>query len=72
MRAKRLTVAERKEIFHALVTAQDSGLLSVAESIRQVAQHFDITEAMLRQIEQEGIDREWPPLDEAVQPLSQE
>ncbi len=36
MSAKRLTVAERKAIFHALVTTQDSGLLSVAESVRQV------------------------------------
>jgi hypothetical protein len=64
MRAKRLTVAERKQVFAALVAAQDAGE-SVAQSVQHVAQHFDITEAQVRQIEQEGIDREWPPLDEA-------
>lgn len=67
MRAKRLTVQERKEIFHALVSAQDSGSLSVAESRLQVTKKFDVTDSQLRQIEEEGLEKEWPPLDEAVQ-----
>jgi hypothetical protein len=69
MRAKRLTVAERREIFLNLVTTQDSGNLSVAESREQVARNFKITDAQLRQIEEEGLEKEWPPLDEAVQPV---
>lgn len=69
MRAKRLTVAERREIFHTLVTTQDGGTLSVAESREHVARQFKITDAQLRQIEEEGLEKEWPPLDEAVQPV---
>lgn len=69
MRPKRLTTQQRQEIFHALVTTQDLNLMSVSESVQHVMKQFDITEAQLRQIEDEGIDKEWPPLDEAVQPL---
>lgn len=67
MRSKRLTVQQRKEIFHSLVTAQDRGDLSVAQSRQEVTKQFDITDAQLRQIEEEGLEKEWPPLDEAVQ-----
>jgi hypothetical protein len=66
MRAKRLTVQERKDIFHDLVTTQDSGTITVAESRQQVTKKFDITDSQLRQIEEEGLEKEWPPLDEAV------
>ncbi len=31
MRAKRLTVQQRKDIFHALVTTQDLGLMTVTD-----------------------------------------
>jgi len=67
MRAKRLTVQQRKEIFHSLVTTQDKGDLSVPESRQEVSKQYDITDAQLRQIEEEGLEKEWPPLDEAVQ-----
>jgi hypothetical protein len=67
MRSKRLTVQQKKEIFLALVAAQDTGLMTVGQSKEHVAQEFDITEAQLRQIEEEGIEKEWPPLNEAVQ-----
>ena len=67
MRAKRLTVQQRKEIFCDLVNTQDTGSLSVAESRQAVTKRFGITEAQLRQIEEEGLEHEWPPLDEAVQ-----
>jgi len=67
MRAKRLNVQERQEIFHALVTIQDSGLFTVAQSRQQVAKQYEITEPLLREIEEEGLDNEWPPLNEAVQ-----
>ena len=63
MRAKRLTVQQRKEIFRSLVSTQDSGS-AVSDSIRSVSQQFQITEAQLRQIQDEGIEKEWPPLDQ--------
>jgi hypothetical protein len=68
MRTKRLTTQQRQEIFHALVTTQDLNLMSVSESVQHVVKQFEITEAQLRQIEDEGIDKEWPPLNEAAQP----
>jgi hypothetical protein len=67
MRAKRLTTSQRQEIFRTLVATQDLGLMTVSESVQHVSKQFDITEAQLRQIEDEGIDKEWPPLNEAVQ-----
>jgi len=69
MRAKRLTVQQKKEVFHALVTTQDLGLMTVSQSVQHVAKQFELTEAQLRQIEDEGIDAEWPPLNEAAQIL---
>jgi hypothetical protein len=65
--SKRLTVQQRKQIFRALVTVQDEGRMTVAESFRHITKEFDITESQLRQIQDEGIEKEWPPLDEAVQ-----
>jgi hypothetical protein len=67
MRARRLTIAQRQEVFHALVLTQDAGLMSVTESRQHVAKQFEITEALVRQIEDEGIEKEWPPLNEAAQ-----
>jgi hypothetical protein len=69
MRTKRLTLQQRRDIFRALVTIQDiQGMfLNVPQSREQVSKQFAITEAQLRQIEDEGIDNEWPPLNEAVQ-----
>jgi hypothetical protein len=51
----------RKEIFQALVEAQDIGLC-VAESRRVVAERFGVTEEQVRRIEREGLDEGWPPL----------
>jgi hypothetical protein len=67
MPSKRLTLQQRREIFHALVSTQDLGLMSVPESRAYVAKQHDITDAQLRQIEDEGLEKEWPPLNEAVQ-----
>src|SRR5690242_19094630 len=69
MAAKRLTLQQRREIFHALVATQDLGVMSVPQSVQHVMQQYDITESQLRQIEDEGIDKEWPPLDGAVQKI---
>jgi hypothetical protein len=61
--SKRLTVAQRREIFHTLVATQDE-VPSVRRSYELVAKQFAITENQLRQIEDEGIERQWPPLEE--------
>jgi hypothetical protein len=66
MRAKRLTLQQRREIFSALVTTQDQGTLTVPESRKQIIEQFDITDPQLRQIEEEGLDKEWPPLNEEI------
>lgn len=62
MRAKRLTIKERKEIFQALVLLQDEGLTSTAETIQQTARRFKIDDHQVEQIVEEGIEKDW--LDE--------
>lgn len=61
--SKRITVTERRSIFQALVSAQDRGE-SVGESRQLVSKRFHVTEYTLRKIEDEGIARQWPPLDQ--------
>lgn len=53
--------AVRREIFQALVEAQDQRM-SVAQSRQFIAERFGISESQVRQIEQEGLDQQWPPL----------
>jgi hypothetical protein len=51
----------RREIFFALVEAQDQSL-GVKKSRKVVAERFGISVGLLKEIEQEGLDQEWPPL----------
>lgn len=51
----------RREIFLALVEAQDQSL-GVRKSRKVVAERFGISVGVLKDIEQEGLDHEWPPL----------
>jgi hypothetical protein len=53
--------ARRMEIFLALVETQDQDI-GVAKSRQIVADRFGVSELQVKQIEQEGLDREWPPL----------
>ena len=53
--------ARRKEIFLALVEVQDQEV-GVARSRRVIMERFGLTESQVRQIEEEGLDHEWPPL----------
>jgi hypothetical protein len=53
--------ARRMEIFQALVETQDQEV-GVAKSRQIVADRFGVSETQVKQIEQEGLDREWPPL----------
>ncbi|MBX9584130.1 MAG: hypothetical protein K2X87_27850 [Gemmataceae bacterium] len=64
MASKGLTVQQRKSIFSALVAAQDAGALTVPESKKQVAAEYHITKEQLDLIENEGVDKGWPPLDD--------
>jgi hypothetical protein len=57
----RVPEARRKEAFRALVEAQDNRV-SVADSRRQVAEQYDLSEADMKAIEQEGVENGWPPL----------
>ena len=66
MSTKRLTLQQRRDIFRELVAAQDLGM-PVRRSYQVVTEKHDITEAQLRQIEDEGLEKEWPPLNEAMQ-----
>lgn len=58
---KQLSEEDRKQIFLALVDAQDHEM-SVAQSRSQVAQRFGVSDGQVRQIEREGIEQQWPPL----------
>jgi hypothetical protein len=58
---KSLSLEQRKQVFLALVEAQDSRM-TVPESRKVVAERFELTDEQVRKIEQEGLDGEWPPL----------
>jgi hypothetical protein len=57
-----LSQDQRKEIFLALVEAQDSDM-TIPQSRQVVAKRFGIDERQVRQIEREGLDGNWPPLE---------
>jgi DNA-directed RNA polymerase specialized sigma subunit len=56
-----LPEARRKQIFLALVDAQDHDM-TVDLSRKAVAERFGVSEGQVRQIEREGLDNDWPPL----------
>jgi hypothetical protein len=57
----RLTIEQRREIFLALVEAQDRSV-GVSESRAEVARQFNLNLDRLKAIEEEGVDNNWPPL----------
>jgi hypothetical protein len=56
-----LSKTRRREIFLALVDAQDRKM-GVLESRRWIAKRFRVSDRQIRRIECEGLDRQWPPL----------
>ncbi len=54
-------VVRPRRRFQTLVESQDLKL-QVSESRKLVIGQFGITERELRQIEEEGMEQEWPPL----------
>src|SRR5262245_41632994 len=58
-----LSEDRRKEIFLALVDAQDHEM-DVGQSRKLMIQRFGVNERQVRQIEREGLECQWPPLGE--------
>lgn len=67
MRTKRLTLQQRKEIFRELVRTQDQNVMTVPDSRQSIIRQYKITDMQLRQIEEEGTEKDWPPLNEPIQ-----
>jgi hypothetical protein len=61
MEARSLSEAQRREVFLALVEAQDRQM-SVPLSRKEIARRFELSERRVREIEREGLDDKWPPL----------
>jgi hypothetical protein len=61
MATEPLPEPQRKEIFLALVEAQDHDM-TVPQSRKLVRDRFGLSESQLLQIEREGMDNQWPPL----------
>jgi hypothetical protein len=59
--SERGSESRRKEVFLALVTVQDAEM-PVAQSRKEIALRFGITEDEVLRIEREGLDGNWPPL----------
>ena len=55
-----LTETRRREMFVALVAAQDEGL-SVRESRAAIARRFGVDPETVAEVEDEGLARKWPP-----------
>jgi hypothetical protein len=62
---RRLSTEEKKEIFSHLVATQDA-VANVRKSYEMVTEQYSISEEQLKQIEDEGVENEWPPLSEPV------
>ena len=56
-----LPESRRKELFHLLVIAQDYAM-SVTEAREMACDLFGVMETQIVQIEEEGLDNDWPPL----------
>jgi len=56
-----LSEERRKEVFAALVEAQDQEM-GVVQSRQLIGERYGLTDAQIRQIEREGMDQQWPPL----------
>jgi hypothetical protein len=47
---------------YAVVEVQDERKMTVPESRKVIAEEFGLSEIQVKEIEQEGLDAEWPPL----------
>jgi len=58
---KPLSEEQRKQVFFALVDAQDHEM-DVAQSRLHVAARYGVSQSQIREIERVGLDYRWPPL----------
>ena len=56
-----LSEEERRAVFAALVEAQDAGRNAQDSRVR-TCRRFGLSDHQLRRIEEEGLEKEWPPL----------
>jgi hypothetical protein len=66
MAIRRLTKQQKRDIFRDLVSIQDLGN-PVRRSRELVMEKFEISDSQLKEIEDEGLEEQWPPLNEAMQ-----
>ncbi|MBN9518786.1 hypothetical protein J0H58_09740 [bacterium] len=57
---KELDEPRRRELFVALVAAQDEGL-GVKKSRETIANRFGVNAETVVEVEDEGLDKRWPP-----------
>jgi hypothetical protein len=60
-RIEQISEDRRKEIFAAIVEAQDDNA-DVIRCRQLIAFRFGLNDTQIEQIEQQGIESEWPPL----------
>ena len=58
-----LTEERRKQAFADVVAAQDEGL-SVPAARARIAEQYALASDVVKDIEREGIEQNWPPLGE--------
>lgn len=63
METKQIPESTRKAIFAAVIDAEDSGE-NPRNARKLVAEKFEITTDQVKSIEQEGLDKTWPPLED--------
>ena len=61
MESQDLPEPRRRELFVALVAAQDEGL-GVKQSRETIAARFGVGAERVAEVEEEGLDKQWPPL----------
>jgi hypothetical protein len=57
-----LSEERRKQVFRALVEAEDYHEMTRAQARQLVAHRFGLPEAQVDRIEREGMENFWPPL----------
>lgn len=64
MQFRTIPLAQRQDIFLKLVTLQDAKSKGIRESKKIIIDQFQIDDATLEKITEEGMDRNWPPLSD--------
>ncbi len=59
--AQDLPIEQRQTIFRTLVEIQDTGMAVLPARI-EITKRFSVTDAQIKEIEREGLEKQWPPL----------